>query len=165
MKVANWTKLEAKSPSRNVRRNCGISTSLRLFDMPQKANKPITSTVAGTNPRVMNSRFTFPSLMRSPSWHVPVDDFGGYLAGRGADGLHRLLHGHHQRIAVHEGTGERRDRGLAAQDRRGQVHDAANEVGVRFMMSAGANGIGTLDERVRRLTLEPASPEPDAPCL
>jgi hypothetical protein len=55
MNVANWTKLEAKSPSRKVLRNCGISTSLRLLDMPQNANNATTSTVAPRYPGVMNS--------------------------------------------------------------------------------------------------------------
>src|ERR1041384_1508833 len=113
MKVANCTKLEAKSPSRKVLRNCGIRTSFRLLDMPQNANSATMSTVAPRNPGVIRvvCSFAVPpvSLMAShPSWQISVDYVVRNLLGRGAHVFGGLAHVHEQRRAVHERNGERR---------------------------------------------------------
>ena len=79
-----------------------------------------------------------------------MHDLGGNLARGGAYLFDGLGHLHDQRIAVHEGAGEGRNRGVAAQDGRGKVDDAAHEVRGRFVVSARADHVGAFDEGVRR---------------
>src|SRR4029077_15183040 len=92
-----------------------------------------------------------------------MHDFVGYLFRRGTHELHCLGHLDLQRIAVYERNGERRYRGLAAQDGCGQIDDATHEVRRRFVVTARADDVGALDETVRGLALEPAALEPETP--
>jgi hypothetical protein len=79
--------------------------------------------------------------------------------------FHGLRHLHDQRVAVHEGDGQRRNGGVAAQDGGRKIDDASHEVRSGFVMPARAHGIGARDEVFRRVSLEPAAPQPGAASL
>ena len=71
-----------------------------------------------------------------------MHDLRGYLSGRGANVFDGLRHFHDEGIAVHEGAGERRHRGVAAQDGRREIDDAAHEIRGRLVMPAGTHDVG-----------------------